>query len=528
MPVKKIERALSWAAVSSREQASADKFSVEDQIARNQKIADERGWTIIETLIVPGHSRHYSDIRQLADIARKKGIDAFARLLWHIEQRDFNVLIVRDADRFARKASLMWQILEMVVDDCGAYIYSDVDSMLVDRNNVDMFGMVKAYKTNREQKDRVERFRKGILGRAERGLIPAGLPHLTHMRVFDAKGTEVGTALNPDCLPLMQDLATLFLEGVGYQRLGDELLNRFGHRNEQGVAYNQTTLRKLLFNPHTWGHVTIGHAKRDVDQRYHAFWAFDRTVEPPDGVQIFYDKVPAVYSGTQAALIQQEIRRRSEMKGKRRPHSRHALTGLLVCYECGSLMHVAYTHDDYGTRQYYRCGLHSEHSKRSGKQQCSQHKYIAVGAAQKAFETLLQDMANGVPTALAPVAPRTIADLRQQRSSVDKEMQRLIVQMSQIDASAALDAIHQRLNALGRSAEELDTQIKNAESDSWRRKSDAQRRQRIMEMLIELNYAHEFWERHSPRECNQILHTLLGDYRLAILNGKPHSFVIPE
>src|SRR5688572_30277057 len=105
MPDKK-KRALIWAAVSTRSQANEELYSLPAQEADSKTLAERMGWDVIDVLTIPGHSRRYIDIHECAADMAAQGINAFSKLMQHWRDRDFDVLIVRDGDRFARTQTL--------------------------------------------------------------------------------------------------------------------------------------------------------------------------------------------------------------------------------------------------------------------------------------------------------------------------------------------------------------------------------------------------------------------------------------
>src|SRR5689334_17253022 len=99
-------RAVLWCAVSTKEQADDEKFSLSDQEKAQRDLCTAQDWTVTAVLIVPGHSRRFIDIHKLAAKAREEGVDAFDRVLDLWERKAFDVLICRDGNRFARTQSL--------------------------------------------------------------------------------------------------------------------------------------------------------------------------------------------------------------------------------------------------------------------------------------------------------------------------------------------------------------------------------------------------------------------------------------
>lgn len=68
-------RAISWVAVSTAAQADDERASIPAQIADNAELAKKLELTITDTMIVPGHSRRYLDIHELARDARAENAD---------------------------------------------------------------------------------------------------------------------------------------------------------------------------------------------------------------------------------------------------------------------------------------------------------------------------------------------------------------------------------------------------------------------------------------------------------------------
>ena len=67
-------RILPVAAVSDPQQATADKTSVQSQLDLIRAWADANGHTVVEEIVIPGHSRYYDN---LADLCA--AVPAYAR-----------------------------------------------------------------------------------------------------------------------------------------------------------------------------------------------------------------------------------------------------------------------------------------------------------------------------------------------------------------------------------------------------------------------------------------------------------------
>src|SRR5260221_5596134 len=140
-------RAVIWCAVSTKAQVNKtnagdedkdDKESLPNQEEAGRELCRRNGWDVVEVLIVSGHSRRYIDIHKCARDMRKGGIVGFDRLLGLLGKQAFDVLIVRDGNRFARTQSLHAYVVESTIIDAEAKIYSFADGM-VDEHNMRMF-----------------------------------------------------------------------------------------------------------------------------------------------------------------------------------------------------------------------------------------------------------------------------------------------------------------------------------------------------------------------------------------------------
>ena len=229
-------RCLIWCAVSSRAQNEPDKLSLPQQEADSRRVAAENGWNLVDVMRVPGHSRRYFDIHELAEDAAKDGIDAFYRLLQHWEDRDFDVIIVLDGNRFARTQALHAYITEKTIS-LGARIFSLVDGW-VDKQNFRMWIAMNGYKSAGEIDRLMDARDKAMTGRAGRGLPTTSRVAFSHKLIRDPEsGKAVKLVVDESKRRLWDDLATVILEGVAWDKIEVELFNRYGHANSEGEPY---------------------------------------------------------------------------------------------------------------------------------------------------------------------------------------------------------------------------------------------------------------------------------------------------
>src|SRR4051794_3450227 len=107
-------RIIKWLAVSSQPQL--DKISIPHQDRLIQDWCDANGHTIVDTLLVPGHSRSEPDIFTLFDDYAAIGCWAYHKLRdhWRSSPRDFDVLAAYDDSRICRSPGGVAMIMDCI------------------------------------------------------------------------------------------------------------------------------------------------------------------------------------------------------------------------------------------------------------------------------------------------------------------------------------------------------------------------------------------------------------------------------
>lgn len=512
-------KALIWCAVSTVAQANEDeKYSLPAQESDAKALCQREGWQIVDVLRVPGHSRDYKSIDKLASDAAAKGIDAFYRLIEHLEKCDFDVLVCRDGNRFARRASLMAYIVESIVDDCGRRIYSFNDGW-VDKQNAGMFAAMKGYSAAQDIKFLVDARRRGMHNRAERGLLLSPRDPLTHVTIRDAIGKAVRVELNPARRRLWDDLAVLILEGITWGTIEKVLYDRFGHVDDSGRIYPRFAFYRTIHSPTTWGHIAVNRFTREdlppPDQ--FSAWVWDEYTPPPEGVTVYRNRIPAVYTGNLANRIQAELRRRADViVGRAAPRDTYRYSGVFVCGRCGRVMGAV--RNPAASTHGLRC-LGAWRLVR-GVISCDEKRITAERSLDHKMREILADWLDGKPPPELELvsdddSTRRLVALESDIQAIEQQLDRLIFEQSlQPDGAqpryrAAITQLTERLAIL--QADALATRTKAAVS-----LQDTERQTLALNDIRALTLA-AFW-RLSDREINQYLHRLLGSRHLVILD----------
>lgn len=512
-------RCILWCAVSTGAQAEDDKVSLPQQETDGRKLAEQNGWEIVDVLRIPGHSRSYIDFHDLAADASKSGIDAFDKLSRHWENRDFDILVLRDGERLARTQSLMAYIVEKTIA-LGARLYSMADGW-IDHHNFRMFISMAGYKASGDVDRLVKARKRGMTARAERGLPVSPKIPLSHSIIREPiSGKVLGLEVNEEKRRLWTDLAELILEGVAWKKIENELYTRYGHVDQTARPYKMYTMYVLITNPMFWGHTAQGfRTKRNKQTKYYGLWVFDETEPLPEGVTIYRNTVPPVYTGELAERVKAELRRRTgSIKGRAKPHKTHRYTSLFVCGECGASLSV-YTNRK-GKHQGLRCNMSM--LKNRNEVVCTQKKILAQSAVDHFLNGLLSQLLEGITvddllqteTSLRDVQRRvetTRADINKRESQIGT----LIYEQSQAP-EVAQNYYRQKITELATEVEKLQSILSSLERKAATSSQTAVIQAGAMEEIRALGLA-RFWQLPNG-EINQLLHRLLGNKQFVVLD----------
>ena len=509
-------RAIIWTAVSTKEQTNEDKFSLPLQADEGRAICTANDWRIVDVLEVPGHSRHYSDIHELAAHARKQGINAFDKILEYWEHKAFDVLICRDGNRFARRQSLHAYFVENTID-IGARIYSK--GAWVDKSNYLEWTMSNGYKAASEVNWLVEARNAGMEKRMERGLNGGlGVPD-PYRIVRNESGKALRLEFRPEYRRLMDDAADLLLARVGWKAFAVDLYRRDGHVNPKtGQPYHDNNFYRWFYNPYVWG-ITA----KNYEGKY-GLWVFDENEPLPDGVKVNRHPnppIPAAWTDDKADLIKAELRRRATMvTGRAVANTKFAFTGLFVCATCGRRMAV----DNKANHLYWRCSSHTYRHSQTG-QACTNRRLLRNDVAEDQINDFLVQLLaqEHLDFVLLTSERDDVERARQNAESLQHEIAKLqseigtmIVRQSQAPSNVQ-DSYSRQIDQASQRLAILESNLKRA-AVSVEGPAIVSARQLAYERLQTMGLP-ALWQL-SPSEVNQLLHALMGKYCFAVTDGE--------
>lgn len=510
-------RCLIWCAVSTPRQADDTHFSLPKQEEDARAVCEKEGWRVVDVIRIPGHSRYYDTIAEAATDMREAGIDALDKFMQHITRRDFDVLVVRDTDRFGRTPSMLNEVMQKTYR-AGAKVNTLAGGMIERHESLvraTFGGMMSATDIERL----VQYRHNGMLKRTSRGL-PVARPPLSHVVVRNDSGKPLRLVPNEAVRHVIEEAVRLFLEGVGWRGLGDEVFKRTGYITPNGVPISQTGWRALFLNPIFWGNSAYGR-KLGTKQQAMGLWAFDASIEPPEGVSMFYETHEPALSDDLGERLKSELRRRADsVRGRSRPYKSTIFAGLLVCDVCGR--RLAFHTQRWNKKvyaEYYICPARGKNDT------CTNNVYTRVERFKAQLEPRLQRLIDG--ETLESVLSLPVDDTAQRIANLDagieqaREQARGLIQLQMRNVGLAdlyqeqIEAVQQQLERLTASRDEL---LKTSPSVT-----DEQ--QHALSRLRLLESASDLWKLPDV-EINQMLHAVFGRRKLAVLRGEIVGLVV--
>ena len=516
------KRALILASVSTPEQAADEKQSLDAQERDMREIAARYNWQIFDVLRIPGFSRDYISWEECAQDMLKEGVTALVDLKRYCEQNAFDVFMIRDADRFGRTQSLVMQIAETIGRKMHKSIYSQIDG-LIEPENCRMWAMLAGYRAAGEMDKKLLYYRTGMEPRAERGLHDGTTPWFQRTIRDPENGKALRVELREDYRYIWDAVfKALVVERIGFGYLEQVLFERFQIIDPRsGRPFRRHAIYDVLcMNPSAWGHRYRGKKrhKRNKEGGLSGEWVYDRNVSPPDDIKLYYDVLPAIYTGQQAADMMDELRRRREIRGSMKPTHPSTFSGLLICDYCGN--HLVYNNRPEKNWRAYRCQTHERH-RMGAEQDCAcKPKSIRFEKLEAWLRPFLEQLIAGVSVdTMFPLPSSTaendLAALEQQVAAVETEKTHFIERLGLIPDSM-LPEYHRQMQQLAERSDQLQSRL-----NTLKTVSHSQNRSGQLAALNDLIHigADAFWELEAGRQ-QQILKRLFATWRIIVADGE--------
>lgn len=325
-------------AVSSAEQATLDKASLDSQYQNARSYGDRAGGTFVKEYRVDGYSRaDYYDLTQ-AFI----DIPVLGELSRDAQARKFDVVLVDSMDRLGDLAFAMLNYLKLLriqlrsvqqpipIEDPTIYDprRDDATTMMIASSMT-----IQNYRISKI----VRAFAVGNPARAKAGKYGTQVPF--GYRKVDKETVEI----DETTAPLVRDLAEWLLSG---KTIGEvvNLANQSGIKPPRVEKWTHNIIVYMLRNPFYSGKTFYGRSEKVKKGYYRSKRQFD----------LYDGKHEPIWTWETFLQIQAELDR---LKRTRRTPRDYNFTGLLKCSVCGEALHISYS----TTRPYKNWSCDNKH-----------------------------------------------------------------------------------------------------------------------------------------------------------------------
>lgn len=356
-------RAVIYARVSTAEQAQG-KVSIPEQIASCKKAIVDKGWELIGSPYVDsGISGHL--------LEERRGLQD---LLTDARNHKFDLVVVKDFDRFARNRSLATIVREELKE---LFIQTYAINTPVEPKNPksydptddDLAIMVEGFSDAQSEIERNKIRRRMMMGKvaiAKAGKIPNNVPYGYKIkRFFDDKGkVQREILINKDEAKIVKWIFDEYIKGKGTQQIAFDLTQK-GIKPHRAPYWRKAGIVYILKNSTYAGKVNWGW--RHADYKKNKI----RKQRGQQGLTID-GKHEAIISESTFNLAQKEKKIRGTSQNGRAKMSKGLLTGIAKCIRCGSGV-------TYCTRRHKRSHKNSKwHDTITHEYLCAGHKYSGI------------------------------------------------------------------------------------------------------------------------------------------------------
>ncbi len=268
----------------------------------------------------------------------------FQRLFSDCEQREFEIVIVHNLDRFARNA-LDSKMYRARLKEMGIALYSLKDD-LEDTPNGKFFTAIKEAYSELYSDNLSQEVKKGLKEVALRGLHTGGSPPLGY-DVVDRR-----LVINEAEAEIVRTIFKMHTQGKSYNDIAKEL-NAKGYTTRAGNEFSKSSFNAILQNRKYIGEYTYNRrVGKDSNGKHNS-----HRNKPEDEIIRIKDGVPRIIDDKTFNKAQRILATHKKGKSSFRSNSSYLLAGLVKCGECGfSYQGNTRKSGNGSTYSSYRCG----------------------------------------------------------------------------------------------------------------------------------------------------------------------------
>lgn len=403
-------------------------MSIDGQIAECRKYAEAHDMIIVQ---------EYIDRAFTATTDKRP---EFLRMIEDSKDRDFEIILVYQLDRFARNKDDSGYYKKILREN-GVKVVSAMERIAEDSSGVITEGMLEIV-ADWYSKQLSEKVTRGLRQRAELKKYPGGV--MTFGYAADAEGYYI---LAPERAPIVKELFERVSEGETIQSIMDDF-NLRGIKTTRNKPFVKNSLQHILRN-----------------ERYKGIYIFDDIIIP--------DGMPRIVSDELFDDVQR-ILETHKHRGRRRPkEDDYILTGKLFCGKCRApMIGISGTSGSRGIiHRYYSCKNAPHKCNKKNVKKEAIEKLIVAECQNLITDSMIDRLVKAVEAANSKDQESIeIIRLRKDIKDTDQKIEKLI---TKIENGADSDSLVDRLKQREEELKTLKAQLKTE-----------QRKQRIMDTDI--------------------------------------------
>lgn len=429
-----------------------DELAIDRQKAECLKLAKQRGYKVVETLV---------DNNVSATTGKRP---AYERLLTLIEGREIDVVVVLRHDRLLRRLTELEHLIELS-ERTGVLIATVQGELQLDTSTGRLLGRILASVARAEVETKSERHRLANRQRAEQGL-----PHLCRRPYGYEQG---GIEIKPDEAEVLRHWAKMLQSGYGFKHCA-WWANENGHKTTRGAQFYPVTVRNMIT------------AKRYAGIRHYEGVDYPAVWEP-------------IFQPDEWEALQAIVRYRKEQRAGVVKSRKYLLTGIAYCGGCGLHLNGSTTKDkdpNKGRRPIYICKVQGDVMKKRG---CGRISRNATAIEEWIRQCIVYRLDSPQLTGLlneSPGAGDSIRKLLDERTVLESRKNALVDDYADgtLDKAsfarangrveASLKRVQTELDHLSLQRVQIDYGAAESVSDAWENNGPEWKRS-LVELLIE-------------------------------------------
>ena len=307
-----MKRVAIYARYSSENQRNGN--SIEGQIDVCTNYANRQGWNIVETYI--DEAKTAKQVAGRAD---------FNRLLQDGMDKQFDILLVDDLDRFARNIKDHFSLKELIVEQMGLRLVSvnqHLDESPESFINETVHAMMNHYYVLKLAKATI----RGLNVNAKKGKFNGGITPLGYYI-----GEHGQYLIDENERPIVQMIFDLYVSGVGYLAICNHL-NALGFKTRKGREFGKNSIYEILRNKKYIGLYEFNKAPKKSKS---GKWNNHKRRDEAEIIKV-ENAVPQIITIEQFEKVQEKLKSRE--RNSKPSGEVYLLRSLITCGKCGNIL----------------------------------------------------------------------------------------------------------------------------------------------------------------------------------------------